>query len=354
MCYLRCQEKEVRFDFSQENCSILVDGCTRMGKTYFMSLLGKSLSKNRATVQLFDLGDKWSTDDKTRIGISSIEPKGKELKLYFPTKESLVGSARYIANAIGHTSAEIVRVIKNIMKQLLVRNPLGFSFSEFIQMLESQIKYDPMAERIYEKLESVIEIPEIKFLVDFEQAIQIVESNIIWDLSQYEEWYVGMLCQLIILTLYETKRQQFRRNMQTKKLFVFVDEFQNLEITQKSMMGKCLTEGQKYKIYTVLATQFLCGKFSEPVRNQLKQSGFKLYFRVTEEEAHILSKQLAYDVSVQREIKKILSSLPRGQFLLNGPHYIGASRKATEQLRIVEVKPDYEMIEYGVNGVKGS
>lgn len=61
---------------------------------------------------------------------------------------------------------------------------------------------------------------------------------------------------------------------------------------------------------------------------------------MTEEEAHVVSRQLAYNVEEQRRIKKVLCTLSQGHFLLKGLHSIGANESTTEQLRVVEVKQE--------------
>lgn len=367
MRYLVCQEQNVQLDLTQEKLSVLVIGGSRMGKTYFMSLHGKSLIEAGKAVHLIDLGDKWSKDDKKRIGIPITEAKAGTIKVYFPSKESLQGSARYIANAIGYSSTEVIGVIKKALKELLQRYPSGFSGVKLVELLESQMETNPIVGKVYERLDSETEIPDFELLINSEQAEQIANSNIIWDLSCCEGYYVNILCQLVVFALYETKKQWFRRDaVHNKKLFVMIDEFQNIDCTQKSVLGKCLTEGQKYKIYTVLATQFLQGKFSEAVINQFKQGGFQIYFRMTEEEASVISKQLVYDIEEQKKLKRILCTLPQGHFLLKGSHYIGTNQDATERLRVVEVKQKAQTaifvrntvpvksIKKYVNGVEGS
>lgn len=365
MRYLKCQDKDVKLNLTQEKLSMLIAGGSRMGKTYFMSLYGKSLIYDGEAVHLIDLGDKWSRADKDRIGISSVEPKTETMRLYFPSRESLQGCAGYIANAIGFSSAEIIRVIKKVIKELLKSYPSGFAVSKLVEQLGNQTE-EAVPVKIYERLDSTLELPDIELLVDPKLAEKTADSNIIWDLSHYEGWYINILSQLIVFALYETKRQRFRKGMRNKRLFILVDEFQNIDCTQKSMLGRCLTEGQKYKIYMVLATQFLQGKFSEAVINQFKQGGFQVYFRMTEEEAGLLSRQLVYDVEEQKELRKILVSLPQGHCLLKGSHYVGTNKNPTERLRIVEVKQKVSTPivinnaagkircrEYAVNGVKG-
>lgn len=341
MNFLKCQDRDVELDLTGEKLSMLIVGGSRTGKTYFMSLCGNALIRGGEAVHLIDLGDKWSAEDRSRLGMSAMASKARITTVYFPSEESLLASARYIANAIGFSSAEIIRMLKRSFKELLKSYPTGFSIVKLVEMLEVQKEENPVAGKIYERLNLVTDLPDFELLIDSEQAVKMADSNRIWDLSCCEGYYAAVVCQLIIFALYESKRQRFHRNMADgKKLFVLVDEFQNMDCSQKSVLGKCLTEGQKYKVYMVLATQFLLGKFSEPVISQFKQGGFQMYFRLTEEEAHVVSRQLAYNVEEQRRIKNVLCTLSQGHFLLKGLHSIGANESTTEQLRVVEVKQE--------------
>lgn len=345
MSFLKCQDRDVELDLTGEKLSMLIVGGSRTGKTYFMSLYGNALIRGGEAVHLIDLGDKWSVEDRNRLGMSATVSQTRIITVYFSTKESLLDAARYIANAIGFSSAEIVGMLKRSFKELLKSYPTGFSIAKLVELLEAQMEENPVAGKIYERLDLVADLPEFELLIDSEQADKMADSNRIWDLSCCGGCYAAIVCQLIIFALYESKRQRFHRNMANdKKLFVLVDEFQNMDCSQKSVLGKCLTEGQKYKVYMVLATQFLLGKFSEPVISQFKQGGFQMYFRLTEEESHVVSRQLAYDVEEQRRIKKVLCTLSQGHFLLKGLHSIGANESITEQLRVVEVKQDMKKV----------
>ena len=62
------------------------------------------------------------------------------------------------------------------------------------------------------------------------------------------------------------------------RLFLLIDEFQTLDCNRRSIIGLCLTEGQKYGANLILATQFLDGNFSDAVISQFKQGGFSLLF----------------------------------------------------------------------------
>lgn len=337
MLDLRCGETKLELDFSGERLSMLIVGGSRMGKTYFMSLLGESLIRSGEAIHLVDLGDKWSVEDRKRIALPEKLQETDIMRIYFPTKDSLLGSAKYIANALGHRSDEVICVIRIALERVISRRKGRCFISEFLYELELEAKQDANAGKVFEKLDNFGCVPKVELLIDARQSEEMAYSSTLWDLSGYETNYINVLFQLIAVSLLSIQRMKFRRQEQTKKVFIIIDEFQNLNCSQQSIVGKCLTEGQKYKMYMILATQFLQGKFSEAVINQFKQGGFQMYFRLTEEEAEGIGRQLAYDRASQIEWIKILRTLRQGQFVLKGPHLIKGQVHITERIRIVNV-----------------
>ena len=339
MLKMECQKKEVRLDFSGEKLSTLIVGSSRMGKTYFASLLGASLIQENV-VHIIDLGSKWSNSDKRRINIPTVYSYSEKepIQIYFPSKVSLLESAKYITNALGYRSKTLLRVLKSAMKQLLKIERIGFTVAELICVLEEEAESDSDAKKIFDELECLNKVPQIELIVDIRKSEEIANTSIIWDLSGYDEEYVNILVQLIVSSLFDIQKFEFGKDQLKKNVFVFIDEFQNLNCTKQSVVGKCLTEGQKYRLYMVLITQYLQGNFSETVINQLKQGGFQIYFRLTEEEASIVSNRLSYDAMSQKKLRNILCTLKKGEFLLKGAHYIGISQNVTENIRIVDVK----------------
>lgn len=347
MSFLSCNETDITLDLSQEKQSMLIVGGSRMGKTYFMSQYGNFLMQRGDSVHVIDLGDKWSVGDKARTGIVHTEPGGSILHLYFPTEKSLLASAKYIANAMGYSSGQIITILKSTMKELLQESPTGFTMSDLVKLLEAKAEDGVDMKDILVRFDCTMGAEDVLFVVNPEKAIEMTKTSIIWDLSQYEEEYNQIICQLIIFVLYETQKLQFHEGSIFGKLFVFIDEFQNIPCNRGSVLGKCLTEGQKCKMFLVLATQFLQGRFSEAVINQFKQGGFQLYFRLTEEEAYGTSKRFAYKLEDQKKLYESLTKLKMGNFFLKGPHYIGNSGKVRECLRVVRVnewKEDKSMV----------
>lgn len=192
-----------------------------------------------------------------------------------------------------------------------------------------------------------------------------VFSNVstIWDFSGVDDVYVQLGTYLILYCLFCQQRNYFRsgafnassffeQTLNHIKVFAIVDEFQNLNCDRRAIIGTCLTEGQKYKMNLILITQFLSGNFSEAVISQFKQGGYRFYFRLTEEEAQNVSKQLVYEKPKRIELALKLSRLPVGNCLMLGAHSIKDKTYISEDFRFVQIQE--EPIPKTIRGGRGT
>lgn len=86
-----------------------------------------------------------------------------------------------------------------------------------------------------------------------------------------------------------------------------------------------------------MITQFFSGNFSDGLVSQFKQAGFRFYFRLTEEDAQTVSRQLTRDVCEQKEIYQKLISLPQGHCLMIGSHFVGRNNTVRDSFRFVRI-----------------
>ena len=65
---LMCENKvvDLRTDIGEKN-AMLITGGSRMGKTFFASNFAADLILKGNSIQLIDLGDKWSKEDKAGL-----------------------------------------------------------------------------------------------------------------------------------------------------------------------------------------------------------------------------------------------------------------------------------------------
>ena len=342
MMELLCGNSKIRLsmDNSEKN-AMLITGGSRMGKTYFASNLAAMLIRQGNQVHFIDLGSKWSIYDKERLqaaGASIREVESQGIRLVFCSVKELLGSAKVIVDAIGLQSAYAYKTLKNVMQKLCAEKNNLFLMNDILDILQSDIEEEnPMKEwvfKLYEGLEIYGEAPRIQFCV---AEHKFADASVIWDLSGLDNDYVRIISGLITYALFCRQKKSFL-NPDAGSVYVLIDEFQNLDCSRRSIVGICLTEGQKYHLNLMLITQFLRGNFPDAVISQLKQCGFRFHFRLTEEEASIISRQIAHDYSRRNELYKKLINLPVGTCLMLGPHSIGGRKEVTEAFRFVEIK----------------
>lgn len=341
---LYCDDKEIYPQIHEnEQLSMLITGRSRMGKTYFASCLGGELIDQGETVHLIDLGDKWSAADKSRLlsaGAVKKQIDEEGMSLTFNSVRDAGGCGRIIANALGFRSAGAVMVLKQSISQLLTRHGQRFTFRDLLECLESSD--EELAEdrewqlKVWERLDSVGEIPHIVFCLDEDKDFST--GSVIWDLSGLDDTNVQVLAYLISFCLLCQQKRKFRNGDTSQKIFVMIDEFQSLDCNKRSIIGTCLAEGQKYGMALILITQFLNGNFNEAVVQQFKQGGFRFYFRLTEEEAAAVSWEMSRSGGKRDILYRKLTTLPRGHCLMLGPHYIEGNDRVTEVYRFVEIR----------------
>lgn len=335
----------MRIDCSEKNSMLMIGG-SRCGKSVLMSGIAEEIMKQGDVVYAIDLGEKWTYEAKKRLcsaGVSKVEVESQGIRLIFGSINELIGCSTVIANAIGFQSANAKIALKKVFQKLLqYKEKADFTMKDIIDVLKKDMKdmlENEWSAKVFDRLDILGgSLPNIRFLVTTLKLYAF--PSILWDLSGIDDEYVQIIADMIIYLALCEQKSIFKAGKKPRNVFLIIDEFQNLSCNRTSIIGKCLTEGQKYHLYMILATQFLDANFSEAVINQFKQGGFRFYFRLTEEEARSVSRQMAYDYRTREEIYEQLISLPVGSCLMIGPHSIGKRNEVVERYRFVKVQLD--------------
>ena len=100
---------------------------------------------------------------------------------------------------------------------------------------------------------------------------------------------------------------------------IVLDEAQNLDLTEQSPVAKYLTEGRKFGLSLILATQTMKNLQGEKL-NRLFQAAHKLFFRPADTKLQDHAKLLVSSVGgIQQEWVSKLASLTKGQCYSLGP-----------------------------------
>lgn len=102
---------------------------------------------------------------------------------------------------------------------------------------------------------------------------------------------------------------------------IVLDEVQNLDHSLESPLGKMLTEGRKYGLSLILATQTL-SMLSREEQDRIFQASHKLFFAPAETETNTYAKLLEQSVpgTDRRGWIKLLSELKKGECISVGLH----------------------------------
>lgn len=109
--------------------------------------------------------------------------------------------------------------------------------------------------------------------------------------------------------------------------YIYIDEMQNLSIDKDCYLGKILTEGRKYSLNVILASQSI-REFNASERTMLCQANHKLLFHPALLEVKYYAELLA-SPQHRAEISDLLRNLEVGQCVFQGPIYIGEDSKPT-------------------------
>ncbi|WP_252235876.1 DNA phosphorothioation-dependent restriction protein DptH [Clostridium sp. CH2] len=135
-------------------------------------------------------------------------------------------------------------------------------------------------------------------LTGFTKEIQkIITEMILWDLWNYK----------------------LRHGTKDRPFAVILDEAQNLNFKDDSPSTRILTEGRKFGWSAWFATQFLKGQMDKATISRLQNSGQKIYFAQTEEEASSMAASLSIENEERKNWTKTLINLEKGKCIAHGP-----------------------------------
>ena len=103
---------------------------------------------------------------------------------------------------------------------------------------------------------------------------------------------------------------------------LYLDEFQNMDMTARSPLSLMLTEGRKFHLQLLLCTQSLDFGFSDAQRKKVLQAGLLLYFRPTDLErrriAMLISNNRVTDYVLLLSSLELGEAVAVGKLLLDG------------------------------------
>lgn len=112
-------------------------------------------------------------------------------------------------------------------------------------------------------------------------------------------------------------------------VYLIIDELHRLKLTETSNISRLLREGRKYNLHGIFSTQWIRTRTEA---SMLEQAAAQIFFRIGDREAASMVRQFSMkDKRMLERYRTLLSSMPRGQFLLkyNNRFYLSKAPRIT-------------------------
>lgn len=319
MTFLKCENLAVTLE-NAEAPHMLIQGKTGMGKTFLLKRLIDAACVEGKKVVIIDLGEKWEADDLQMFYRHSVREDGIKINSALAIGKITEAFEMKSRLAEGILSAAYLEMQQR-GQECTLRNLLKNIDEESCQQ----------AGDISLKLRAFLKDVDVTF--DDRNHDLLYPDNVVWDFGGLSEETRNIAVSLTIREIIDHQKTEKKRT----PVIVCIDEFHLLCVGQKNVVGKLLTEGRKYGLAVILATQFVRFKFPDAVRQQLEQAPYRFYFRLTYDEATAIARKLAGSVREREELTCILTHLERGEAIFYGKHRIGNCPRIVEGIRKVKI-----------------
>lgn len=327
--------RDVCFDeMGALNKNLLLVGKSGGGKSVEAQKIMLEITRKGGTVVAFDWHQTLAEDEILRAHRAEFCTFSREVDVYtdgiscnlFETLKHPDGVWEHVVDVVGATVDALDRTLKfgyrqkaalrTAISQMVEEN--GYEENGFAGVDKILKEADtPLTETVREKLYPLV-VHNVFCPGDF--FIQEGKINVIrlskFDLGTQEVVTEMLLAYIWRLALVNCFREQ--------GIFLFVDECQNLPSGRKSALAQMLSEGRKFGVNLILATQQLLPTSTSVVQQRLTQCGLILYFRPEPNRIRMLAKMI--DPGSEKEWVHVLRSLQRGEFVAVGALTFSGSR----------------------------
>lgn len=338
------------------NRHLIVFGRSGQGKTYCIQGLLMELAKARVKSLIIDYTNgflpnhlepeftnlvhpKSSFLAKEPLGISPFRKQAQDFGGELLEEKDHIIAARIasVFNQVYSTIGEQqLATLTNVIESGVARHGARYSFRVMLDDLNEEGK---TGESLANKLSTMVK----SNLFDendnkgwggiFGDADADADVNIV-QLASFSKDIMQIATEFILWDLYAYASASGNKN---SPLPIVLDEVQNLDHRLESPLGKMLTEGRKYGLSLILATQTL-SMLSKEEQDRIFQASHKLFFAPAETETQTYAKLL--EQSIPGTDKKMwlteLSRLQKGECISVGLH-LDASGRAVHGAKVVKV-----------------
>lgn len=341
------------------NRHLLISGKSGQGKTYFMQCLLYEMAKNQLDSLIVDYTDGFLETHLEPEFLSKLGSK-VETKFVFKDKLPINPFKKYDIDLGGFTLPEenddiadrVVQIVDFVFKLGIQQSSLlketiksgldkygdNFSFTKLKLILADEentnaislmgrisklLDKDPFVynetdfswESVFDN-QGKVHIMQLKgFVPDIQK---IITEFLLWDIYNYTE----------------------REGNKNSPIPVLLDEMQNLNHKESSPTTKILKEGRKFGWSSWLATQSISSiKNNNGDISALFNAAQQIHFAPPEDQIPFISKSIATNNDERRRIEKNLSSLNKGECIVNGYSKVnGELKKIVETIEIIPLE----------------
>lgn len=191
--------------------------------------------------------------------------------------------------------------------------------------------------RIQELKEKMYPLTAHNLFCSGERLFEKGKINVI-RLSHYDLSTQEIVIEMLLSYIWRLANAgQFQEN----KLFIFIDECQNLSSGKNSGLAQMLLEGRKFNISLMLATQLIAESNMSVVQQRMTQCGLMLYFKPAANKVNETAKLI--DSNMVNDWNRCLRQLGIGEFIAVGSFRIdGKPKNGAIKVSAVEARESPE------------
>ncbi|GEO73673.1 hypothetical protein LNA02_03710 [Levilactobacillus namurensis] len=336
-------------DHQLANRHMLITGKSGQGKTYFIQTLLYEFSRNKIDSLIIDYTDSYLPNQLDR----TLKEAVPNIRQHIVMKEHLaINPFKYNKYSIGDyqyyekTENVVARVAEvldfvfglgiqqksrliTIMNEGMAKNK-NYTFSK----LKDQLSEDKNDRTLYGRLQTLLDNDPFTYgKTNFDWSSYFGSTgqiNII-QLSHYPASVQKAMIEFVLWDLFNYSQMYTDRHLVYP---VFLDEVQNLNFAREAPTFKILTEGRKFGWSGIFATQSLSSIKGEV--DSIYNTAEQVHFLPPESQTRAIAKTLSSNHNRQKMYEQELSTLQKGQCVVNGPE-LGENDRLIKTANIINI-----------------
>lgn len=341
------------------NRHLLISGKSGQGKTYFMQCLLYELAKNNLDSLVVDYTDGFLNNHLEKEFLDRLNDK-VSTKFVFKDKLPINPFKKNEIDLGGFTVPEenddiadrVVQIIDFVFKLGIQQSSLlKESIKSGLDIYGESFTLTTLKQRLLmeENSNAISLVGRISKLLDKDPFVyndnDFSWNNIfngqgkvnIMQLKGFVPDIQKIICEFLLWDLYNFSERDGNKN---SPIPVLLDEMQNLNHKESSPTTKILKEGRKFGWSSLLATQSISSiKNNNGDISALFNAAQQVHFAPPEDQIPYISKNISTNNDERRRLEQKLSSLNKGECIVNGYSNLnGELKKVTETIEVTPLE----------------